>query len=95
MSPHLGDIVLYQILAERVGDLQPTDECSGGYDFITVIHQSHLAQKIVDITLHALLWFHSDREEMVVILLELSLRTELIVENVNYIIETLKLVLRG
>jgi len=39
------------MLVERVGDLQPTDECSGGYVFIVVVYQSHLALKIVDVAL--------------------------------------------
>ena len=92
--PHLGDIVLHQMLVKRVGNLQPTDECSGEYIFIVVVHRSHLLMEIVDVALKALLWFHSDREEMVAVFLELFLRSELIVENVSYIIETLKRVLR-
>ena len=39
---HLGDIVLHQMLVKRVGDLQPTDECSGGYVFTAVVNQSWL-----------------------------------------------------
>ena len=68
------------MLVERVGDLQPTDECSGGYVFIVIVHQSHLTLEIVDVALQALPWFHSDREEIVVVPLELSLRSELIVK---------------
>ena len=83
------------MLVERVGDLQPTDECSNGYVFITTIYQSYLALEIVNVVLLAFPCFYPNREEMVAILLELSLRTELIVENVNYIIETLKRVLQG
>jgi len=49
--PHLGDIVLHQMLVEQVGDLQPTGECSGGYVFIAVMYQSHLALEIVDVVL--------------------------------------------
>ena len=81
------------MLVKRVGDLQPTDKYNDGYVFIAVIHRTHLAQEIVDVALQALLWFHSDREEMVVPL-KLSPRSKLIVEGVSYIIETLKRVLR-
>jgi len=73
--------------------LQPTDECSGVYVFITVVYQSHLALKIVNIVLQALLWFHLNCEEMVVSPLKLSPRSKLIVESVSYIIETLKEIL--
>ena len=34
--PHLGGIVLHQMLVEWVGDLQPTDECSVDHIFIAV-----------------------------------------------------------
>ena len=35
--PHLRDIILHQMLVERVGDLQPANKCSGGYVYITVV----------------------------------------------------------
>ena len=87
---HLCDIVLHQMLVERVGDLQPINEYSDDYVFIAVVYQSHLALKIVDIVFQALPWFHPNHEEMVDVPLELSPRSELIVEGVNYIIETPK-----
>ena len=62
--------------------------------FIAVVHQSHQALKIVDVTLQALPWLNSDREEMVVVPLKISPRSELIIEGVSYIIESLKRVLR-
>jgi len=71
------------MLVEQVGDLQSTYECSDGYVFIAVVHQSHLALELVDVALQALPWFHSDREEMVVVPLKLSLRSELIAEGVS------------
>jgi len=91
---HLGDIVLHQMLVEQVDDLQPTDEYSGGYVFIAIVYQSHLAMKIIDVVLQALPWFHPNLEEMIVVPLELSLKSELIVECVSYIIETPKRVLQ-
>ena len=42
---HFGDFVLHQVLVERVGDLQPTDERCGRNFFIAVIYPSHLALK--------------------------------------------------
>jgi len=76
-----------------VDNLQSTDECGCGYVFIVVVPQRHLALEIVDVALQALPWFHSDRED-IVIPLELSPRSELIIEAFNYIIEILKGVLR-
>ena len=60
---------------------------ASSYVFITIVYQSHLILKIVDLTLQALPWFHPNYEEMVATPLELSLRSELIVEGVSYIIE--------
>ena len=73
-------------------NLQSTDECGCVYVFIVVVPQSHLALEIVDAALQALPWFHSDREDIVVPL-ELSPRSELIIEDISYIIEILKGVL--
>jgi len=56
---------------------------------IAVVHQSHLALEIVDVVLQILSWLHSNREDMVVSL-ELSPRSKLIVEGVSYIIKTPK-----
>ena len=72
------------------GDLQPTDECSGGFIFIAVVYQSHLGLEIVDIVLRALPWFHPNREQMVIVPLDLSSRSELFVDGVGYIIKTPK-----
>jgi len=91
---HLGDIVLHQMLVERVDDLQPTDEYSGVYVFIAVVYQSHLAMKIIDVVLQALPWFHPNLEEIIIVPLELSPKSELIVEGVDYIFETPKRVLQ-
>jgi len=44
---HLDDFILHQVFV-RVGDLQPTDECSGNHVVIAAIHQGHLALKITD-----------------------------------------------
>ena len=36
--PYFGDLVFHQILVERVGDLQPSDERGGNHAVIAVIH---------------------------------------------------------
>jgi len=56
--------MLHQVFV-GVRDLQPTDERSGNHVVIAVIHQSHLALKIIDILHEALSRLHLDGEEVV------------------------------
>ena len=65
---HLGDVILHQIFIEGDGNLQSTDEEVNDYVLITVVYQGHLALKVVDIALQALLRFHFNYEEMVVVI---------------------------
>ena len=48
---YLGDVVLHQMFAEGVCDLQHADEGGSGYVFVTVVYQGHLTLKVVDIVL--------------------------------------------
>jgi len=59
--------------------LKSIDERCGGYVFVAIVHQCHLALEVADVVLQALLWFNPHREEMVTIPLELSPRSELAV----------------
>ena len=49
--PHLGDAILHQMFVEGVGDLQSTDEGGSGYVLIAVVHQGHLALKVINVAL--------------------------------------------
>ena len=85
--PHLGDFVLHQELVQRVGDLQPTDEYCDNYILIAVIYQDHLTLKVIDIVLEALSRLHLDRKEVIVVLLKLTPRSILIVEDLPHLFE--------
>jgi len=63
--PHLGDLMFHQMLVKGVGDLQPTDERDGSHVVIAVIHHRHLALKIIEILLEALLRLYINVEEVV------------------------------
>ena len=64
--------------------MQPTDEGSSGYVLIAIVHQIHLALKVINVALQTLPSFHIDCEEVVVVPLEFSSRNKLIVECVGY-----------
>ena len=57
------------------GDLQHTGERCHHKFFVAVIYVSHLALKITDVVLEALLGFHFDGEEVIVLLLEFARET--------------------
>ena len=73
--PHLGDVVLHQMFIEWVGDLQPTDEGGNDYILVTVVYQGHLILDVVDVILQTLPRFHLDGEEMIVVSLKFSPRS--------------------
>ena len=81
---YFGYAILHQMFAEGVGDLQPTDEGGSGYVLIAIVHEIHLALKVINIALQTLSNFHLDCEEVVVVPLEFSSRNKLIVECVGY-----------
>ena len=66
-NPHLGDLMFHQMLVERVVDLQPTDERGDSQVVVAIVHLSHLALKITDILLEALLRLHLDNKKVVVL----------------------------
>ena len=87
--PHPGDFTLHQAFV-GVGDLQPTDERRGKHVVIAVIHQGHLALKIIDVMFEALFGFHLDHEEVIVILLKLPSESILVIESLLHLFETPK-----
>jgi len=75
------------MFVEGVRDLQPTDEDSSGYILVTAVHQGHLALEVNNMALQTRPSFHLDCEEMVVVPLEFSPRSKLIVECIYYFME--------
>ena len=78
------------MFVEGVGDLQPTDEECGSYILVVVIHQDHLTLEVIDIVLEALSGLHLDHKEMIVVLLKLTTRSVLFVEDLPYLFEVLE-----
>jgi len=88
--PHLGDFILHQVLIEGEGDLQPTDECYGSHVIVAVTHQGHLALKITDIVLESLSRLHLDYEEVIIVFLQLSSGSVLVVEGLLHLFKALE-----
>ena len=79
--------MLHQVFI-GVGNLQPTDERSGNYVVIAVIHQCHLTLKITDLMFEALSGFHLDREKVISIFLKLRSGSILVIESLLHLFET-------
>jgi len=71
---HLGDVVLQEEFVQGVSDLQPTDECERRDLFTTIRDFGKLALKEVDVGFEAVSLPHLNREEVMVILLDLLAR---------------------
>ena len=82
--PHFGDVILHQMFVEVIGDLQPIDEGSSGYALVVVVYQGHLTLKVVNIVFQTLPTFHLDYEKVIVVPLEFSLRSKLVVKCISY-----------
>ena len=78
--------MLHQVFVE-VRDLQPTNERSGSYIVIAVIHQGHSALKITDVMFETLSELHLDRE-VINVLFELSSGSELVIKTLLHFFET-------
>ena len=68
---HIGDVVLQEVLVERVSNLQSVNECEGSNFFPTVGDFGELTLKEIEVRLEAVSLPHSDREEVVVVSLSL------------------------
>ena len=75
----LGDIILYQMSVERVGELHQLMKSVATISS-TVVYQGHLALKVINVVLQTLSSFHLDCEEVVVVPLDFPLRSKLVVE---------------
>jgi len=77
-----------------VGDLQPSNECSGRYIIIAVIYQSRLAleyslNQSAGVLL-ALFGLHLDRKKVVVVLLQFQSESVLVVKGLLHILKALE-----
>ena len=86
--PHPGDFILHQVFIERAEDLQPTDEHSGSHIIIAFIHHDHLTLEITDVMFESLSRLYLDHEEVIVVILNLPLRSLLVIKGLLYLFET-------
>jgi len=82
------------MFVEGVCDLQPADEGSRGYVLVTIVYQGYLALKVIDVVLQTLHGSYLDREEVVDVPLQFSLRSKLVKECTSHVMEVLELVPR-
>ena len=57
---HFGDVILYQMFVEGIGNLQPINEGNGGYVLVAIVYQGHLTLEVGNIVLQTLPNFHLD-----------------------------------
>ena len=62
---HLGDVMLQEVLVQRVRDLQPADKCECCYLLTTVGDLGELALEEIDVGFEAISWPQLDREKLV------------------------------
>ena len=80
--PHPGDVILHQMFVEGIGDLQPLMKTAT--TTFSLLYQGHLTLKVVNIVFQTLPSFHLDYEEVIVVPLEFSLRSKLVVKCTCY-----------
>ena len=76
------------MFVEGVCDLPPVDEDDNNCVLVTIVYHDHLTLKVVDVVLQTLHGFHLDCEE-VIVSLEFSSRSKLVIECVGHVMKAL------
>jgi len=91
-SPHLQDrgVQLQKMFIEGVRDLQPADECEGGYVLTTVRDLGQLALEVTHVRFEVAALPHLDSKKVVVVLLSLPTRCVLGKERFAYLLKIIE-----